>query len=510
MRLRIERSGLSKTGYRCRNINSGMAAPIESSQSIYILRGSSMKKLLILLSVVVLALAFGGCGNTYTLDYYDVPTANDDYANTLITAETADQRPFPSDSIRMRYPPKVVATHQFNVVLPQTDSALVLTSADGLILTQVGCVFAFPVEMQQFNFTITGNTPENTAYLVRGNGQVLSSITGFAYTFFHDGDLQEFVISVEFFSPPWDTPLYRNDNVVNDITTNFKLDTAIRNFFDSYYDAIQDAFHLIDIYAINYAAANGIWFDYAPELVSLSDSFVEAFIQGFEEDDLARTFPFNSTYVRRVFSDYTFLFNPQFGGGSAGHDNIKTGTAGWGAGSDDWVVHVALHEVAHALGLGESLSEIFAKELLNVQWPDNSRDWVYTTIFDYPLLEAAGRATFFRAAFTSEHAYRTLWGEHFNFIVGYQNLALARMVLFNFHYSNEDVISFIGVDPQHFGYMVFERMPILFQTLVHGEDMSGHTEFNEFIDLLVYFGLNHYTSFAHAVFEHQIYGFGWM
>ena len=45
-------------------------------------------------------------------------------------------------------------------------------SADGLVLTQVDTVYAFPTELQQFNFKITG-LPEDKTVLIRANGQVL-------------------------------------------------------------------------------------------------------------------------------------------------------------------------------------------------------------------------------------------------------------------------------------------------------------------------------------------------
>ena len=398
-------------------------------------------------------------------------------------------------------------THVFNFTISQADGNLILTSDNGLILTQVNQIFPFPQDAEQFNFTISGNIPRNSTYLIRANNQILFSVNGFAYTLFHDAWETEFEIIVDFLAPPWDTLQYRNDTVYANIATNFMLDVALRRFFDDNYDAILAAAHLLDIDGMNYAAAQGHKFDYAPELIAISDLFVEAFIQGFEADELTKTFPFNSDFVRRIFADYTFVFNPEFSGGSAGFDNINIGVNGFGNGSDDWVIHVTLHEIGHALGLGESLAEVFSREFLNAQWVD-SPDWVYTTIFDYPLMQRVGRAEFFRVAFTSNHTYITLWMEHFGEVVDFQRLALARSVLFNdLGYTQEDVQAFIGKDFELFWTMVFERSLQLFQNHAFNGDANGHSELNEFIDLLVDFGMQHYVAYTPPLFQERIYDF---
>ena len=399
------------------------------------------------------------------------------------------------------------STHKFNFTIAQADGNLTLISEHGLILSQINHSFIFPLDMEQFSFSISGNIPQNSAYLIRANGQVLFSINGFAYTMFYDAWETEFEIIVDFFSPAWDSLLYRNDNVYKNATSNFMLDAAIRRFLYDKHDAILEAAHLIDIDGINFAAAQGYRFNYAPELAAISDLFVEAFIQGFETDDLTKTFPFNSDFVRRIFANYTFVFNPDFEGGSAGFDNINIGIYGFGNGADDWVVHVTLHEIGHAFGLGESLSEIFSKEFLDAPWEDSS-NWVYTTIFDYPLLQKIGRAEFFRVAFTSNHTYISLWMEHFGDVVDYRRLALARSVLFNdLVYTQEDVRNFIGKEPEPFWTMIFERSLELFQNHALNGDASGHAELNGFIDLLVDFGMRHYTGYTSPLFQERIYDF---
>ena len=198
-----------------------------------------------------------------------------------------------------------------------------------------------------------------------------------------------------------------------------------------------------------------------------------------------------------------FLFNPEIDGGSKGHDNVTIGT--WGF-IHDWIVKVALHEIGHVFGLGESLSEIFTKQYINAEWHSGS-DWIYTTVFDYPLLAAAGHEALFRAAFTSEHAYRTLWERHFNSFVTYQRLAWSRAILFNLLHTQGDIVAFTGVDPYWFGDMVFGRAFELFKNYVDNGDYSGREEFNKFIEMLYDFGKNHPVGRIHSVFDSEVHGF---
>jgi len=422
-------------------------------------------------------------------------TTNNDYNNG--TPPTAP--PFYSFTLE---------TQSFHIDFPLQEEKLTLVSENEIILTQVEPICNWHLEngVQTFQFTITGPIPNNLFYRVLVNSSILLPMNGLTYVLYLDAEPRYLTVYVEFFAAPWDTEEYRNEYVVCDIVSNFALDAALRTFFTNNIEPIIYAQQFIDLALIH----DGV--EQAPELLALSELFIEAVIEGFEADSLSMAFPFNSNYLRSLFSRYIFIFDQSHTAGWAGRYTVLIGTGGWGNGQDDWTIHLTLHEVAHTLGLGESLAEIFTKELLNADWYTN-QCWIYTIYFEYPLLHAAGRADFFRAAFTSNHSFTRLWNQHFSSLIDYRQLSLARWTFYPTvifpSIGIEEVTQFTQTDIDWIGFMVSDSFD-LFHRYINYRDADARSQFNEYMGLLVEFGIYRQFPPVPAVNDSTIYLFSAM
>ena len=206
---------------------------------------------------------------------------------------------------------------------------------------------------------------------------------------------------------PWDTPGFRNDNQ-QDRSTNFALYSVLLDFHRSEFHSFQIRTHPDDV--LQYRRLD------ADEL-KLSDSFRRIFIEGFRRDELSRVFPFNAEYLEMALDNVDFAFI-QGGGGafiSWGYDPTRPFIHIGGGWDIDYIsgeifVDIAIHEVGHALGLGESLSYLFT-ELFMDETPSsfvNPPWWERNSYFDRVILREVGYREFWQAAFSSNAEYLTL------------------------------------------------------------------------------------------------------
>jgi len=204
----------------------------------------------------------------------------------------------------------------------------------------------------------------------------------------------------------------------------------------------------------------GEWI-YPSTTPELGETFMALFIEGFENDMLSQVMPFNAAFLYEILQDVNFYFAFQPARfmltppGSAAlnlrHPQIFVATGGWGNTDRRWFVILSIHEVAHVLGLNESLAELFTEEFIGVPhsaWGPNFQNHssvlrgvslhrnvnnlFYDSTFDRTLLrtlEAQGMANvFWYAAFHSNEKYRELWDEHMLEYITFDNLQKARTV----------------------------------------------------------------------------------
>jgi len=75
----------------------------------------------------------------------------------------------------------------------------------------------------------------------------------------------------------------------------------------------------------------------------------------------------------------------------------------------------ALHEIAHALGAGEGMANLFAEEFLGITEKSERasyRDPLYNSGFERTLLNRTDPKTFWKAAFASDQEFGKLWDKH--------------------------------------------------------------------------------------------------
>jgi len=93
----------------------------------------------------------------------------------------------------------------------------------------------------------------------------------------------------------------------------------------------------------------------------------------------------------------------------------------------DCFTFVAIHELGHALGLGETLADLFAEEFtvrsISIR-PDENL--AYNSTFDRTLLNLVGPHLFWDAAFRSNTAYGTLWDAHFSHFLTHNEIQIVR------------------------------------------------------------------------------------
>ncbi|MCL2564809.1 MAG: stalk domain-containing protein [Defluviitaleaceae bacterium] len=226
---------------------------------------------------------------------------------------------------------------------------------------------------------------------------------------------QDFSWGIGFAKPsraPWDTPAFRNDNQQNN-STNFALINAMRNFRIKE----QRSFPNMDF-------SNPFRPLVSANEIRLSDSFGSAFIEGFQNDSLSQIFPFNAVYLESVFNSIDFALYATGSGGILttipGTNRRLVAIAGIPAMEDDNFVFTAIHEVGHAIGLGESLTNLFTELFLDTsparpgtalyihEGSYMNYWWERNSYFDRPFLDAVGVQEFWQAAFTSNEAYLAL------------------------------------------------------------------------------------------------------
>ncbi|MCL2287084.1 MAG: hypothetical protein FWC32_12075 [Firmicutes bacterium] len=168
----------------------------------------------------------------------------------------------------------------------------------------------------------------------------------------------------------------------------------------------------------------------------ISRAFQQLLIDGFREDELAKTMPFTWEYVEMVLGNVIFYFAKNYNG----QTRAGSYTAGRSSNlshlyvctdkpSPYWFAFTVLHELGHAFGLGETLSNLLAEQFLGLDRPLMTwRNLAYNPTFDRIILHEVGAIRLWDAAFYSNAAFGELWDEVFGHIVTHNEMEIVRGV----------------------------------------------------------------------------------
>jgi hypothetical protein len=112
---------------------------------------------------------------------------------------------------------------------------------------------------------------------------------------------------------------------------------------------------------------------------------------------------------------------------------------------------MTIHEIAHVLGLCESLANSFQSEFTPIHQRNNiNTNWMYNPVFDNALKDQVGRENFWNTVFTArnpEQAYARLWNDNFPWLP-YETFMKARTTQAVLHGETQDLKVFSGMNLQ--------------------------------------------------------------
>jgi hypothetical protein len=182
-----------------------------------------------------------------------------------------------------------------------------------------------------------------------------------------------------------------------------------------------------------------------PVTNAFSNTAREAVRAGIAADSYFDQFPFNREYISEIILSHLGFYFPsgEFGGGMyIGRENFSTIVMDLGR-DINWVVAVFGHEVAHALAMGESLSDFVEEGLMGWQFStqgrgaaaanplgiQNAHGLMYNSTFDRTLERLAGPEEFWFYASFSNNAYGELWNRHLSHAVTFREMQVLRSVM---------------------------------------------------------------------------------
>jgi hypothetical protein len=284
------------------------------------------------------------------------------------------------------------------------------------------------------------------------------------------------------FQPLWEREEKFKNYQKGNFTSNGQMEQSIRNFWQ------QHARHVNNNYSglVQDNTGNSV---YKNVDLRLNDSTRQSISQGFSRDSVQ--LPFNRAYIDEILGNIYFYFaqipesRPTGYSGkyvtawdksyvfTQVHDTIQyQHDIVWIDGIEKSFTNTLLHELGHAMGLGEPLADLFAEEYLrlnySVQGP-NANDYLpisgsgsmaYDSTFDRSLLrqlERQGRGyELWEAAFHSNAKYQQLWDEQFAQYVTSNDLNIARRVYF-FATSESNLIPGLAAQFQQYAGISIER-----------------------------------------------------
>jgi len=143
--------------------------------------------------------------------------------------------------------------------------------------------------------------------------------------------------------------------------------------------------------------------------------------------------PFSPVFVEDVLDSVYFYFaNRRLGQQCIGriNNNLPDVTQIWiatGRTTAECFARTVLHEIGHALGLGEATADLFMEMFMGFdETRRTTHNLTYNSTFDRLLHDAVGATKFWEAAFHSNSAYGNLWNQTFGNIITHAELELVR------------------------------------------------------------------------------------
>jgi hypothetical protein len=226
--------------------------------------------------------------------------------------------------------------------------------------------------------------------------------------------------------PLWNSHEHRTPNPVSHIT-NYAVMNFLTGFHDRHWRNMR-----------NPLPHDWVIPDFTADDERLSREFITGFLQAAERDTYFNGMPFNHAYLEQILTRHEIYFvrfeiNRSFSGFyDVCERKIVVSMFDNREGRDSFAT-TSVHEIAHVLGLGESLAHLWDRELVSRQSWDapyfvNFWAWNRNSNFDRLLLNRVGDEEFWRAAFSSQQAYAELWDANMSDIATFEDMQMARTV----------------------------------------------------------------------------------
>lgn len=249
-----------------------------------------------------------------------------------------------------------------------------------------------------------------------------------------------------------------------------------------------------------------------------SVAFREVISQGFREDSLMQTKPFSPEFLDQVLSNVYFYFAAGLTEGQkdVGRYNASLGHAShiWSASgrqTEACFARTIIHELGHALGLGEALADLKMEMFMGFDKSIRaSHSLAYNSTFDRALLEEVGANRFWAAAYHSNEAYAALWDEVFGNIITHGELEIVRGVsLTAIHRPqlSDKFLSSAGACLEKASAEIFEDLLLLVNhsrgmcSVGNAVYLAAYNRLNAWVEFYVAFAALHNAFVSHSVFD---------